>query len=288
VQRAWLVVPALALVAGCAAFALQVPAAQAIALGLLAAGIAGALRALVGETPAAVAGTVIGALVAVATLLELGGDATRHAIAAAAAAWTIAELARTTAPASSPLVAMLPAGIAALLDPSFVALLPIAGARLVTAPWQRPRWIGLAPIAGGLVVLLAILACTGPLGALGVAWTGTVAHPVAPVVLADRLGEALGPICAVAAFAGLAWIGGRGRHAQLALGACVVGTLLVDLRSGGVGTGTVAFAALFAGLAVTRFAATIRLASGQAIAGATLGLLLILPPAWSTLERIAR
>jgi len=39
---------------------------------------------------------------------------------------------------------------------------------------------------------------------------------------------------------------------------------------------------------VTRFAATIRLASGQAIAGATLGLLLILPPVWSTLERIAR
>src|SRR5436305_586396 len=79
-----------------------------------AAGIAAALRALVGESPAALAGTAIGALVAVATLLELGGDAARHAIAAAAAAWTIAELARTTLPASSPLVAMLPAGIAAV------------------------------------------------------------------------------------------------------------------------------------------------------------------------------
>lgn len=287
-QRAWLAVPALALVAGLAALALHAAPAQAIALGLLAAGIAGALRALVGETPAAVVGTAIGALVAVATLLELGADVTRHAIAAAAAAWTVAELARTTAPASSPLVAMLPAGLAGFLDPSFIALLPIAGARLVTAPWQRPRWIALVPAAGGLAVLLAILACTGPLGALGDVWTGTAAHPVAPVVLAERIAEALGPICAVAALAGLAWIGGRGRHAQLALVACLAGTLLVDLRSGGVGAGTVAFAGLCAGLAVTRFAATIRLASGQAIAGATLGLLLILPPAWSTLERIAR
>lgn len=289
-QRAWLVVPVLALVAGLTALALHRPAFEAIALGALAAGIAAALRSLVGEAPAAMAGTAIGALVAVAILLEIGGDreVARHAIAAAAAAWTIAELARTTAPAGSPLVAMLPAGIAAVLDPSFVALLPIAGARLVTAPWQRPRWIAAVPISGAVLVLLALLACAGPLDALGVVWTGTPAQPIAPTLLAARLGEALGPICAVAVIAGLAGLAGRGRHAQLAIVACLLGAALVDLRAGGVGVATVALAAIAIGLAVTRFAGTIRLATGQAIVGATLGLLLILPPAWSTIERIAR
>ncbi len=287
-QRAWLVVPVLALVAGLAAFALHRAPIEAMALAALAAGIAAALRALVGESPAAVAGTAIGALVAVATLLELDGEVARHAIAAAAAAWTIAELARTSAPANSPLVAMLPAGIAAVLDPSFVALLPIAGVRLVTAPWQRPRWIAAVPIAGGVVVLLAILACAGPIDALGVAWTGAHAQPVAPALLANRLGEALGPICAVAALAGLAWFGGRNRYAQLALATCLAGAVLVDLRAGHVGVAVIAMAAISAGLAVARFAATIRLATGQAIIGATLGLVLILPPAWSTIERIAR
>ena len=285
-QRAWLVVPALALVAGLAALGLQRPAVDAIALALLAAGLAAALRALNGDGAAAVAGTAIGGLVAIVTLLELGGDPARHAIAAAAAAWTIAELARVDA-THSPLVAMLPACLAAVLDPSYVALVTIAGARLVTAPWQRPRWIAAVPALGLVMMLFALLAVSGPLAGLGAAWTGHPLHAANVATLATRLGDVLGPIAGVAAITGFAFLVGRGRHAQLAIVACAVGAVLVALRGGGL-VAPIALAGLSAGLAVTRFAATIRLATGQAVVGATLGLLLILPPAWSTIEHLAR
>ena len=46
----------------------------------------------------------------------------------------------------------------AVLDPSYALLIAIAGARLVTAPWQRPRWIAVVPIAGAGVAILALLA----------------------------------------------------------------------------------------------------------------------------------
>jgi hypothetical protein len=276
--RPWLVVPLLAAIAGGAAFA---TGGEPIAAALLAAGLASASRALAGDSPAALPGTVIAALVAVATLLQLGGDVGRHAIAAGAAAWAIAELARTAAD-HSPLVAMLPACVAAALDPSFVALVPIAGARLVTAPWQRPRWIVAVPIAGGIACLVAVLACAGPLGALGDAWTGTRAHPIGPGPLAGRLADALGPICAVAALAGLVQV----RTARIALAASLVGALLVDLRAGGVGVATISLAALSAGLAVARLAAMIRLPTGQAFTGGLAGVVLLLPPAWSVVERL--
>lgn len=282
-QRAWLVVPALAVIAGAAALAVGRSPEAAMSLALLGAGLAAALRALDGDGPAAVAGNAIGALVAVATLL--GHDHPRQVLAAAAAAWTIAELAR--AGVHSPLVAMLPACVAGVLDPSYVALIAIAGARLVTAPWQRPRFIALVPAAGALATLLALLAVTGRIDSLFHAWTGTSAHPISFATLAQHLGDALGPISAVAALAGLAFVAGRSRYTQVAIAACVAGGLLVALR-GAPPIAVVAMAGLAAGLAVTRLAATIRLASGQAITGATVGLLLILPPVWSTIERLAR
>jgi hypothetical protein len=57
--------------------------------------------------------------------------------------------------------------------------------------------------------------------------------------------------------------------------------VLVDLRAGALGVATTGLAALLAGLAIGRFAALIRIPSGQALAGATAGLLVVLPPAWA-------
>jgi hypothetical protein len=201
-------------------------------------------------------------------------------LALAAAGWTVAALARPTGP-RSPLIA-IPAAVAGILDPSFVGLLAIAGARL-TATWQPARgrhWVLAAPAAGIAAIALAALGGTiWP--ALGAWWLGA-AHPIAPLALAGAAAAALGPLTAVAALAGLAAVA-RPRHAEIALAAAVAGAILVDLRAGAPGTATIGLAAVLAALAIGRLAAMIRLASGQAVAGATLGLLMLLPPVWTTL-----
>jgi hypothetical protein len=199
----------------------------------------------------------------------------------------VVELAR---PSTSPLVAVLPAAIAAVLDPSFVALVAIAGARVMTAPWERPRWAIVVPIVGGLAIVLAVMAGAvhgGTLGMLADRWCGARVHPLSIGALATAGGDVLGPVTAVAALAGLAALV-RVRHAELAIAASIVGAVLVDLRGGAIGPATIALAALCAGLAVGRLAALIRLASGQAIAAVTVGALLVVPPAWTAIERSPR
>jgi hypothetical protein len=166
-----------------------------------------------------------------------------------------------------------------------VGLVAIAGARHATAPWaprQRPRWALAVPVAGVLAIALAVLAGTA-WPALGARWFGDAANPVAPVVLAGLAGATLGPLTAVAALAGLASLA-RARHAELAVAAAVAGAALVDLRAGALGPASIGLAALLAGLAIGRLAAMIRIPSGQAIAGATIGVLVALPPAWSAFE----
>ncbi|HEX7838414.1 MAG TPA: hypothetical protein VF469_13155, partial [Kofleriaceae bacterium] len=74
-------------------------------------------------------------------------------------------------------------------------------------------------------------------------------------------------------------------HAELALAAAIAGAILVDLRAASVGPATLGLAAVLAGLAIGRLAAMIRIASGQAIVGATLGLLVLAPPLWTALAR---
>jgi hypothetical protein len=107
---------------------------------------------------------------------------------------------------------------------------------------------------------------------------------------AGRAAGALGPIAAVAALAGLAALArprprpGHGRAAELAVAACVAGALLADLRAGAIGPLTLGLAGLAGGLAAARFAGQIRLPAGQALAGATVGLMLLLPPAWMALD----
>lgn len=268
--RSWFVIPAMGVASGVAAVALGATPAMA----LTGAAIAAVIRVIDGETPAALVAAVLAPLLAVASLT---GVAPRAALALAAAGWTITELARED---GSPLVALLPAGIAALLDPSFVALPAIAGTRWLLAPGLRPRWALAVPAAGVLAILVAVLA-----GArLG--WFATPAHPVHPATLAARLGEALGPLTAVAALAGLFSLV-RPTLAMLALAAALVGALLVDLRAGTPGAATIGLAALLSGLAIHRLAALIRLPAGQAITGATIGVLVILPPAWTAIAERA-
>src|SRR5687767_11192605 len=95
------------------------------------------------------------------------------AVGIAAIGWAIVELAR---PSSSPLVAMMPAAVAALLWPGAAALMAIAGARVMTAPWRRPGWAAVVPIAGVVVLIGAVVvgsARTGMAGALADRWFGS-------------------------------------------------------------------------------------------------------------------
>ena len=280
--RSWFVIPAMGVVCGAAAVALGMTPAVALS----GAALAGVVRVLAGDSPAALTGSVLAPLLAVASFAESGGEPLGAALALAAAGWTVIELARPPGASTSPLVAVLPAAIAGLLDPSFVALVAIAGARLVTLPWQRPRWVLAVPVAGSLAVVLAVVAgAAWP--ALGAAWFGAAAHPVAPRSLAALAGVALGPITAVAALAGIASLA-RPRHAELAVVAAIAGAVLVDLRGGTVGPTTIGLAALLSGLAIVRLAGAIRLPVGQAIAGATISVLIVVPPAWTAVEQRSR
>jgi hypothetical protein len=174
---------------------------------------------------------------------------------------------------------VLPAALAGVLDPSFVVLLAIAGARLVTTRGPRPRWALAVPFAGILAIALAALAGT-VWHRLGVRWFGTVALPISLASFAAIAATTLGPLTAVAALAGLGELV-RARRAELALAAVIAGALLVDLRAGALGPATIGLAAVLAGLAIIRLATTIRLPVGQVIAAVTIGALVILPPAWS-------
>lgn len=253
------------------------------ASGLAGAALAGSVRALAGDAPASLVAAALAPLLVIAQLAEHQLVHVAPCLALAAIAWTIVELARTST--SSPAVAMLPATIAAVLEPAAVALLPIAGTRLVTAPWQRPKWIVAVPIAGGLAVMLAVIAGSGgAFHSLAARWFGP-AHWTSPAELAAHAGDALGPLTAVAALAGIALIA-KLRLAELAVLSCAIGSLLVDLRAGSTGATTLGIAGLAAALAIGRFAATIRMPPIQAVAGATVAIMLLVPPAWTVVEHM--
>jgi hypothetical protein len=260
----------------------------AVALGLTpmiavtGAALAAVIRVLAGDSPAALTSAVIAPLLAVASFADAGGESVRAAIALAAAGWTVTELARPAGVPTSPVI-VLPAVVAGILDPSFVALLAIAGVRLTangrSSRWQR--WVLGVPAAGVIAMVLAVLAGTVWSG-LGARWFGVAAHPLAPIALAAAAGATLGPLTAVAALAGLSSLL-RLRAAEVALAASLAGAILVDLRASALGPATIGLAAMLAALAIGRLAAMLRLASGQALAGATLGLLVVLPPVWTAL-----
>lgn len=285
-------IPAMGVVSAGAAVGLGATApVDAVAAGAAGAALAAAIRALAGDAVPALIGAVLAPLLLIATLFDpvLAGSLAfaRGGVAIAAAAWTLVELSR---PSSSPLVALLPATVAALLDPGCVALVPIAGLRLMTAPWERPRWAIAVPIAGGLAVVLALVAHTaraGWLADLALRWSGPSAH-TSPGAFALLAGTVLGPITAVAAIAGLPALA-RPRHAEIAAVSWFVGALLIGARAGAAGPLLIGGAALLAGLAIGRLAALVRLASGQVVLGVTAALLVLLPPAWTAVQpRIER
>jgi hypothetical protein len=291
-MRSWLVIPAMGAASAAAAVGLGAHApAPIIAIGLAGAALAAAIRALAGDSPASLIGAVVAPLLLIASVVDPslahGVALVRACVAFAAAGWTLVELAR---PTTSPLVALLPATIAAILSPAYVALVAIAGSRLVTAPWQRPRWAIAVPIAGVLALLLAVIAgiaAHGSAGALGDAWAGAPHAPRSLPAVLELTATTLGPITAVAALAGLAFLA-RVRHAELAVGTVVIGAVLVSMRSGAVDPSLVGIAALTTGLAVGRLAGMIRIAVGQAALGATLAVLVLLPPAWTVIEAGSR
>jgi hypothetical protein len=298
--RSWFVIPAMGVVCGGAAVAFGISPVMALA----GAALAAVVRVVAGDSPAALTGAVIAPVLAVVSFAEAGGELARAAIALAAAGWTVVELAGPTrAPGwpTSPLVAVLPATVAGILDPSFAALIAIAGVRLVAPegelgpspardrlssaipPWQRPRWGVAVPAAGVLTLALAVIAGTAWTG-LGAWWFGTAAHPMSVAAFAARAGATLGPLTAVAALAGIAVLV-RWRYAELALAAAVAGAILVDLRAGAFGPTSIGLSALLSGLAIGRLAAMIRIPSGQAIAAAAVGVLVIVPPAWTAVAQ---
>ena len=342
-------VPIVGIVAGAVAAVLGARGLELGCAALAAASIVHALRALAGEEPAAIAGAAAGGLLAVVAIVEYGRLA-HHGLAVpwlavAAAAWTFAELARPTA---TPYVALAPAIAAALLEPAFVALPAIAGARLVrpskevleaalraqlqsvpvgqlplkgvpqsgpvkatasgpvkkargresgaTAipkpprPGLPPRWVIAVPIAGAILVVVAIVAGTargGSFGSLGLSWFGPRLADAPPLEALAHLADALGPIAVVAVIGGLAVLA-RVHLASLAVFSCAIGSVLVDLRAGAPGVATLGLAALCAGVGVTRLAGTIRIRSGQAITAAMCGAILLVPPVWTAAELLAR
>src|SRR5262245_22408637 len=138
------------------------PPVVALAIGAVAAASAAAVRAFAGPSVAAATTAVAASLLVTLGVLDLDAQHSlwlaRDALAAAAALFAIAELARPLPVDASPLPAIGAALVAGALDPSYVALLAIAGIRLLLGPWARPRWAALVPLAGLLAIGLALLA----------------------------------------------------------------------------------------------------------------------------------
>jgi hypothetical protein len=184
---------------------------------------------------------------------------------------------------ASPLPALGGALVAGVLDPSYVALIPIAGVRLLTGPWSRPRWAAVVPLGGTLALGVAILAASareGIFAELWHVWAHRAGHD-APGALLLQAGDTLGPIAAVATLAGLAICATRGRYAAAAALAVAGGALSVDLVCGSLGVATLATAAMATGVGLARLAATLRWPPAQTFVGATAGILVVAAPAMS-------
>ncbi|HUS28861.1 MAG TPA: hypothetical protein VMZ53_10130 [Kofleriaceae bacterium] len=286
--KTWLAIPVVAVASAGAAAALGMRAGApdwevAAATGLLAAALAAAVRAFAGPSLAAAVAGVAAALLGTLTVLELPHLVlSRGAIASAAAMFAICELVRPMPPEESPLPSIGAAVLAGVLDPSFVALVPITGWRYVRGPWPRPRGALALPIAGALACILAAVAAVVPstfLSDVWTAWTQRDGVVHAPLDVIARAGDALGPITAVAAVAGLGVCATRGRLAVVSIGAIVVGALAVDLALGSVGAAVPTIAALGAGVAIARLTAMVRWPAGQTFVGAVAGFMMVLAPA---------
>lgn len=285
--RTWLAIPIVAVACAALAFALRQPPHAVIAIGMLAASAAAAVRAFAGPSLATATSAGAAALLVACCVLDLPGlDIARAALAGAAALFAIAELARPLPANASPWPAIGGAVLAGTLDPSYVALLAITGVRTLLGPWARPRWSVIVPLVGVLAIGIAWLAASAQSGMFADLWLAWAAHPgtASPLELLAQAGDTLGPIAAVAALAGLAVCTARGSYAAAATISVAAAGVLVDLSRGALGAAPIAMAAVGAGVGVARFAAVIHSPTGQAFLGATAGFLIVVAPAmlhWS-------
>lgn len=279
-MKSWIAIPVVAGVAAALALAIRQPPETACAVAALAAAIAAVVRAFVGGSAAATVASTVSALLGALFALELP-DIARSAFAAAAALFVVSEIVRPQPVDASPLPSIGAALIAGVLDPSFIALVPVTGVRFILGPWSRPRGSIALPILGVLATGLAILAATLPIHDLWQVWTGKMGSDLIynPLQLLARLGDIVGPIAAVAALAGFATIASRGHDAIASVASIAAGAVAVDLATGSVGVATVACAAFGAGLGIARLTAMLRWPAGQAAIGAAAGFMMLVAPA---------
>jgi hypothetical protein len=253
------------------------PPEAACAIAGLAAAIAAVVRAFVGGSPAATVASTVAALLGALFALELP-DLARPAFAAAAALFVVSEIVRPQPVDASPLPSIGAAVVAGVLDPSFIALVPVVGVRFILGPWSRPRGSIALPILGVLATALAILAGALPMHDLWRVWAAR-SGGLHQLDVVAQLGDIVGPIVAVAAVAGLATITSRGNYAIATVSAIVVGSIAVDLVTGSVGVASLACAAFGAGLGIARLTAMLRWPAGQAAVGAAAGFMMLVAPA---------
>lgn len=278
-MKSWIAIPAVAVVSAALALAVQQPPEAACATAGLAAAIAAVVRAFVGASPAATVASTVAALLGTLFALELT-DIARPAFAAAAALFVVSEIVRPQPVDASPLPSIGAALVAGVLDPSFIALVPVVGIRFILGPWSRPRGSIVLPIFGVLATGLAILSAFSWPELWGV-WTGKMgSDPIYNwLQLVEQLGDIVGPIAAVAALAGFATIASRGHYAIASVAAIVVGAIGVDIATGSISVATLSCAAFGAGLGIARLTAMLRWPVGQAAIGAAAGFMMLVAPA---------
>jgi len=289
--KTWIAIPVVAVLCGGATAALGLrmggtPDPEVIAaIGLLAASLAAAVRAFAGPSLAAAVAGAAGAILGTLMVLELPNVVlSRDAIAAAAAMFAICELVRPMPPEESPLPSIGAALLACVLDPSFVALVPITSWRYLRGPWPRPRGAIALPILGALACVLAIVAAvlkTTFMHDVWTVWTQRDGVSHGPLAVIRATGDLLGPLTAVAALVGLGVCMTRGRLAIISVSVITIGAVAVDLALGSVGAAVPSIAALGAGVAIARLTAMIRWPAGQAFVGAVAGFMIVFTPALS-------
>jgi hypothetical protein len=284
--RPWYVIPALGLASAAAAFAASHQTADALAIGACGAALAAAIRAFLGPSGVAAVAAAAGAALGVLALITLAPPV-RAALAGAAGLFAIAELARPKQPHESPLPAVGAALLAAGLDPSYVALVAVAGAAWLRAPVSRPRAAVLIPILG---VIATGFACACAIAysktSLWHTWLGHATYPRDLVTTLVRTGDNVGPIAVFAAAVGLVACLAHGRFAAAAVVSVIAVTAIASLAGGFVAPAAPLVAALGAGVAIGRFAALVKWPVGQAFVGATTGFVLVCVPVWSLLATI--
>ncbi|HSD91268.1 MAG TPA: hypothetical protein VLB44_27280 [Kofleriaceae bacterium] len=281
--KTWLAIPAVAVACAGAAAALRQTPEVIVATAALGAALAAVVRGFAGSSVAAAVAGAAAALLGIAAVLDGHAfELARASLAAAAAMFAIAELVRPMPPDESPLPSIGAALLAGVLDPSYVALVPITGWRFIRGPWTRPRGSIALPIVGVLACALAIGSAVAPSGMfadLWATWSAREGTTMSPLGVLAAAGDILGPVTSVAALGGLGVSVMRGRYAAASVTAVVAGSLAVDLATGTLGAALPSVAALGAGMAIARLTGMVRWPTGQTFVAAATGFMMVVAPA---------